>query len=98
MTDSVIAARRAAESLLRAGQAACAYIECAYTAIGAPALSFRYVRTGSGWSGHLGQAGQVVWTPFAPEDPRPSGAAHSSEADDEGVGHRGYALPAARQA
>jgi hypothetical protein len=65
VTDSAITARRAAESLLRTGQAGSASIECAYTAIGAPALSLRYVRTGTGWSAHLGGAGQVVWTPFA---------------------------------
>jgi hypothetical protein len=68
VTDSAITARTAAESLLRTGQAGSACIECAYTAMGAHALSFCYVRTGTGWSGQLGQAGQVVWTPFpAPE-------------------------------
>jgi hypothetical protein len=64
VTDSAVTARRAAESVLRTGQAGSAYIECAYTALGAPVLSLRYVRTGTGWSGHLGKAGQVVWTPF----------------------------------
>jgi hypothetical protein len=68
VTDSATTARRAAESLLRAGQAGSAYIECAYTAMGAPALSLRYVRTGTGWSGRLGTAGQVVWTPFPGRD------------------------------
>ena len=64
VTDCAITARQAAESLLRTGQAGSASIECAYTAIGAPALSLRYVRTGAGWSAHLSRAGQVVWTPF----------------------------------
>ena len=51
--------------MLRTGQAGSAYIECAYTAMATRTLSLCYVRTGSGWSGQLGQAGQVVWTPFS---------------------------------
>lgn len=65
VTDSASNARQAAEALLRNGQAASAYIECAYTAMATRTLSLCYVRTGSGWSGQLGQAGQVVWTPFS---------------------------------
>lgn len=64
VTDSASNARRAAEALLRAGEAGSAYIECAYTAMATRTLSLCYVRTGSGWSAQLGQAGQVVWTPF----------------------------------
>jgi hypothetical protein len=65
VTDSASTARQAAEALLRNGQAGSAYIECAYTAMATRTLSLCYVRTGSGWSGQLGQAGQVVWTPFS---------------------------------
>jgi hypothetical protein len=65
VTDSASNARQAAEALLRTGQAGSAYIECAYTAMATRTLSLCYVRTGSGWSGQLGQAGQVVWTPFS---------------------------------
>jgi|tagenome__1003787_1003787.scaffolds.fasta_scaffold19577287_2 hypothetical protein len=65
VTDSASNARQAAEALLRNGQAGSAYIECAYTAMATRTLSLCYVRTGSGWSGQLGQAGQVVWTPFS---------------------------------
>lgn len=90
VTDSAVAARHAAESLLRTGQAGSAYIECAYTAVGVPALSLCYVRTGTGWSGHVGQAGQVVWTPF----PRPESAPRVHE----GIGHRGDALTTPGQA
>lgn len=64
VTDSASNARQAAEALLRNGQAGSAYIECAYTAMATRTLSLCYVRTGSGWSGQLSQAGQVVWTPF----------------------------------
>jgi hypothetical protein len=79
VTDSAVAAQRAAESLLRTGQAGSACIECAYTVVGAPALSLCYVRTGTGWSGHVGQAGQVVWTPFPqPESARPAMSASGS--------------------
>ena len=70
VTDSASNARQAAEALLRTGEAGSAYIECAYTAMATRTLSLCYVRTGSGWSGQLGQAGQVVWTPFtAPGSP-----------------------------
>jgi hypothetical protein len=65
VTDSASNARQAAEALLRNGQAGSAHIECAYTAMATRTLSLCYVRTGSGWSGQLGQAGQVVWTPFS---------------------------------
>lgn len=64
VTDSASNARQAAEAVLRTGEAGSAYIECAYTAMATRTLSLCYVRTGSGWSGELGQAGQVVWTPF----------------------------------
>ena len=64
VTDSASTARQAAETLLRTGQARNALVECAYTAMAARALSLRYVRTGTGWSAHVGQAGQVVWTAF----------------------------------
>jgi len=64
VTDNASNARRAAEALLQTGQAGSAYIECAYTAMAVRTLSLCYVRTGTGWSGHLGKAGQVVWTPF----------------------------------
>jgi hypothetical protein len=69
VTDSASTARQAAESLMRAGQADSACIECAYTAMGTSALSLCYVRTGSGWSGQLTRADQVVWTPFATSCP-----------------------------
>ncbi|SRR5260370_30271866 len=70
VTDSASNARQAAEALLRTGQAGSAYIECAYTAMATRTLSLCYVRTGAGWSGRLGQAGQVEWTPFtAPGSP-----------------------------
>ncbi|HTU73673.1 MAG TPA: hypothetical protein VMG38_09145 [Trebonia sp.] len=65
VTDNAIAARKAAESILQTGQAGSAYIECAYTAMGARALSLCYVRTGTGWSGRLSRTGGVVWTPFS---------------------------------
>lgn len=65
VTDSPIAARQAAEAMLRTGQARSAHVECAYTAMAATALSLRYVRTGTGWSAHVSQAGQVIWTAFA---------------------------------
>jgi hypothetical protein len=65
VTDSASTARQAAEVLLCAGQARSALVECAYTAMAASALSLRYVRTGTGWSAHVSQTGQVVWTAFA---------------------------------
>jgi len=64
VTDDQSRARQAAELLLRTGQAATAYIECAYTAMAAATLNSCYVRTGAGWWAQLSQAGQVVWTPF----------------------------------
>jgi hypothetical protein len=65
VSDDQARAQQAAELLLRTGQAVSAYIECAYTAITALTLSSCYVRTGTGWRAQLGQAGQVVWTPFS---------------------------------
>jgi hypothetical protein len=65
VSDDQGRARQAAELLLHTGQAVTAYVECAYTAITSPTLNSCYVRTGSGWSAQLSQAGQVVWTPFA---------------------------------
>ena len=64
VTDDQARARHAAELMLRTGQAGTAYIECAYTAMTAATLNFCYVRTGTGWWARVGQAGQVVWTPF----------------------------------
>jgi hypothetical protein len=64
VSDDQTTARHAVERLLRTGQAGTAYIETAYTAMGAATLSFCYVRTGTGWWARLGQTGQVVWTPF----------------------------------
>lgn len=65
VSDDQSRARQAAELLLQTGQAATAYVECAYTAMTAATLNFCYVRTGAGWWAQLSQAGQVVWTPFA---------------------------------
>ena len=65
VSDDQGRARQAAELLLRTGQAATAYVECAYTAMALATPNSRYVRTGSGWWAQLSQAGQVVWTPFA---------------------------------
>jgi PhoPQ-activated pathogenicity-related protein len=65
VSDDQSRARQAAELLLRTGEAATAYVECAYTAMTAATLNSCYVRTGAGWWAQLGQAGQVVWTPFA---------------------------------
>lgn len=65
VSDDQSRARQAAELLLRTGQAATAYIECAYTAMTAATLNSCYVRTGAGWWAQLSQAGQVVWTPFS---------------------------------
>jgi hypothetical protein len=64
VTDNASTARQAAEALLRTGQARSALFECAHTAMAARALSLCYVRTGTGWSAHVSQAGQVVWTAF----------------------------------
>jgi hypothetical protein len=64
VSDDQSRAQQAAELLLRTGQAATAYIECAYTAMTAATLNSCYVRTGAGWWAQLSQAGQVVWTPF----------------------------------
>jgi hypothetical protein len=64
VSDDQASARNAVERLLRTGQAGTAYIETAYTAMAAATLNFCYVRTGTGWWARLGQAGQVVWTPF----------------------------------
>jgi hypothetical protein len=64
VSDDQARARNAAEALLRAGKAGTAYIECAYTAMTTSTLSLCYVRTGAGWRARLGEAGQVVWTPF----------------------------------
>lgn len=64
VSDDQSKARQAAELLLRTGQAATAYVECAYTAMAAVTLNSCYVRTGAGWCAQLSQAGQVVWTPF----------------------------------
>ena len=71
VTDDASIARKAAEALLRTGQAGSARIECAYTAMATRTLSLCYVRTGIGWAGHIGQAGQVVWTPFTEPERRP---------------------------
>lgn len=65
VSDDQSRARQAAELLLRTGQAATAYVECAYTAMTAATLNSCYVRTGAGWWAQLSQAGQVVWTPFS---------------------------------
>jgi hypothetical protein len=65
VSDDQGRARQAAELLLRTGQAAIAYVECAYAGMTAGTLNSCYVRTGSGWWARLSQAGQVVWTPFA---------------------------------
>lgn len=64
VSDDQSRARQAVELLLRTGQAATAYIECAYTAMTAATLNSCYVRTGAGWWAHVSQAGHVVWTPF----------------------------------
>jgi hypothetical protein len=64
VSDDQSRARQAAELLLRTGQAATAYVECAYTAMTAATLNSCYVRTGAGWWAQVSQAGQVVWTPF----------------------------------
>lgn len=64
VSDDQARARNAAEALLRTVKAGTAYIECAYTAMATSTLSLCYVRTGTGWQAQLGQAGQVVWTPF----------------------------------
>jgi hypothetical protein len=69
VTDNAGNARHAAEALLRTGQAGSAYIERAYTAMASRTLSLCYVRTGTGWSGRLSKAGQVVWTPFSVPGP-----------------------------
>lgn len=82
VSDDQSRARHAAELLLRTGQAATAYIECAYTAMAAATLNSCYVRTGGGWSAHLSQAGQVVWTPYTNSCCRPPGAVAG-----EGAGH-----------
>lgn len=90
VTDNASTARQAAETLLRTGQARSALVECAYTAMAARALSLRYVRTGTGWSGHVSQAGQVVWTAFTKRQlPRRK---------HQGRGHRGDSLTAPSQA
>lgn len=65
VSDDQGRARQAAELLLQTGQAATAWVECAYTAMTAATLNSCYVRTGAGWWAQLSQAGQVVWTPFA---------------------------------
>ncbi len=64
VSDDQSRARQAAELVLRTGQAATAYIECAFTAMTAATLNSCYVRTGAGWRAQVSQAGQVVWTPF----------------------------------
>lgn len=63
VSDDQSRACHAAEVLLRTGQAGTAYVERAYTAMGAANLSLCYVPTGTAWSARLGQGGQVVWTP-----------------------------------
>ncbi|MCW2936692.1 MAG: hypothetical protein JWM19_7654 [Actinomycetia bacterium] len=90
VTDNASTARQAAETLLRTGQARSALVECAYTAMAARALSLRYVRTGTGWSGHVSQAGQVVWTAFA--------RLQLPRWEHQGGGHRGDTLTAPSQA
>lgn len=70
VTDNASRARQAAEAVLRTGQAGSAYIECAYTTMASRNLSLCYVRTGTGWSGRLGKAGQVVWTPVSVSGPQ----------------------------
>lgn len=90
VTDNASAARQAAETLLRTGQARCALVECAHTAMAARPLSLCYVRTGTGWSAHVSQAGQVVWTAFTGR--QLPGRKH------QGGGHRSDSLAAAGQA
>lgn len=73
VSDDAYAARQAAEVLLHAGQAAAARIECAYAAADRAVNHLGYVPTGIGWSGRVGRAGRVVWTPFT--DPVPGSPA-----------------------
>jgi hypothetical protein len=65
VSDDQARARRAAEVLLRTGQAGVAYVDCVYTATEATTLSFCYVPTGRGWCARLGEDDQVIWTPYA---------------------------------
>lgn len=64
VSDDQARACHAAEVLLRTGQAGVAYVECAYTAIEDATLTLSYVPTGTGWWARLGEAGQVIWTPY----------------------------------
>ena len=90
VTDNASTARQAAEALLRTGQARSALVECAYTAMAGRVLSLRYVRTGTGWSAHVSQAGQVVWTAFSRQQlPR---------REHQGRGYGGDSLTAPGQA
>jgi len=65
VSDDQVRARRAAEVLLKTGQAGVAYVDCVYTAIATATLNFCYVPTGKGWCARLGEGDQVIWTPYA---------------------------------
>jgi hypothetical protein len=57
------AARRAAEKLLRSGEATAAVIEEAELGLGTRALTFAYCPTGPRWQAMTGPRGRVRWVP-----------------------------------
>jgi hypothetical protein len=70
VSDDQDKAREAAEDALRSGRAGTVYIERVHTVTATPALSFRYVRSGTGWWARVGQSGRIVWTPYTVADER----------------------------
>jgi hypothetical protein len=91
VSDDDDRARHAAEAYLRAGQARLAYVEVAYTAIGAHTLNPVYMRTGEGWWAQPNAAGEAVWVPFsehrrqgAPAIAVPAGSTQPGDGDTGG--------------
>ena len=68
ISDDADRARDAAGQCLRDGNARLALVEAAQTEIHAQTFIRRYRRTGSGWWGTPGRAGQVRWTRFTSPD------------------------------
>ena len=65
VTDDGRKARRAAEDLLRTGQASSAVVEEAAMELGERTLADSYYATGQRWQARVGARGRVRWVPVA---------------------------------
>ena len=80
ISDDAGRARDAAGQCLRDGHAQLAVVETAQTEMHPHTFLRRYRRTGSGWWGMPGVAGQVRWTRFTSPDAAPRLRAPGGEA------------------